>query len=1144
VSFNDQKHGLSVSNARSRHCSVSLWGKNAGGKCTTEAIVVTIPFIKKYQKPKRMGLGSLVIGCLLLTWTVDTVEARSGWARRLLSEGNTTQGYFSVNIGSTAGDRVTNEPMTLFVADFGRPITSRNPLSLFTITGSGRVDVLYSKELGKLYVLASVYDSTEPGNMEFIVPEGATTDEQGAINEKASEISSFAPENGYPIYGYVIGWTMFGAAVLSIGATIPTPKFAIALGAINFIGFVQIMYMIGNLQLANMPWNYREAAEALDWIGLNPSIGPINTDYSLGSQAEVYAILADLNVRFPRAPVTIRATAQGQEFPSESTNITDLDAIVSLPIVSVNDSVSIQDTNVTIVTVEEIPVEQDVVSGEPPVNPFQSPSPGTVNSPSPSSPLGPNPSPEENNDNTSDKSPNQSPSNEQTPVPPKDQKTPPAIPVPSPPMQKPQDTSPEYQEPSPEPSSPSIENQYISPSPPPPYEKPVPSPPNEKPVPSPPNEKPVPSPPYEKPVPSPPYEKPVPSPPYEKPVPSPPNEKPVPSPPNEKPVPSPPYEKPVLSPPYEKPVPSPPYEKPVPSPPYEKPVPSPPYEKPVPSPPYEKPVPSPPYQKPSPSPIFQKPSPSPSIVFSPKPSPSPKLPTIDPVIIKPSPIQIVALEKSPSPLPTVKPSPSMTVKPPVMGFNVFGSTNQRRKLLIVDPVNALGSSGFSYTVVTATPDEFAANTTNIIEEETIGSSILSRIRAIEDAGNVPDADQRRLNVLWNVLFWSAICLLATFLIHGSILLFLRYRKADSIPKMLYPPRIELVIFMIVLPMICAAGCACLQSTSTGVLAAGVCFGVILPFGFLLGASAFIIFAIIRPSIQKRRALYVVCEAYTTAMFLPHSAGDASGSPSPDETRQVSIAPSPDFHIVRGDDSSASEGSKDQDICERNVLFRVYRFLYASLLSPAFGFASPRRANVRYESVDASHPVWLGHDKKDAVLIKRFGCFFEDAHGPQVFRVSTNLGSPEKDDTGGKDAFFITAQHSETVVEICQTFGVLLALTKLLLFAAIINAAGGVNNVAQVIMLLVISVIHIFYLRFFVPYRLRIELAAEIVAALCDLAVFICGIILISKSVWTTTEGTNMGIAMLVLQAVGFLVFITVRVGLALRTMSLTILSKR
>jgi hypothetical protein len=449
--------------------------------------------------------------------------------------------------------------------------------------------------------------------------------------------------------------------------------------------------------------------------------------------------------------------------------------------------------------------------------------------------------------------------------------------------------------------------------------------------------------------------------------------------------------------------------------------------------------------------------------------------------------------------------------------------------MIVDPVQALGSSGFSYTVVTATPGSVDdENSTSAEElEEAIGSSVLSRIRTIQNAGNVPDADQRRLDVLWNVLFWSAMALLATFFIHACILLLLRWKKVDNTPKMLHLPRIELVVFMVIIPMICAAGCACLQSTSAGVLAAGVCLGVIVPFGYLIIVALFIIFAIIQPNIEKRRALYLVSRRDT---LMVQSNSDTSSA----------------SHQEEQDADELSESVDNKGF--RKTIISMYSWIYKRVLSPIFGFSSPRRAQVVYESVDASHPIWYGPREKDSKLVKRFGCFFEDAHGPQVLQVcnSTIEAKPSATDKGGIDddtVCFVPAEDSQTIVEILQTFGVLFALTKLMLFAAIINAAGGVNNVGQVVVLVILSLLHIIYLRYFVPYRLRIELAAEILASLCDLAVFICGIILIAKDVWTTSEGTNMGIAMLVLQAVGFLVFISVRVGLALRTFSLTLFSK-
>lgn len=42
-------------------------------------------------------------------------------------------------------------------------------------------------------------------------------------------------------------------------------------------------------------------------------------------------------------------------------------------------------------------------------------------------------------------------------------------------------------------------------------------------------------------------------------------------------------------------------------------------------------------------------------------------------------------------------------------------------------------------------------------------------------------------------------------------------------------------------------------------------------------------------------------------------------------------------------------------------------------------------------------------------------------------------------------------------------------------------------------------------------------AAEMVASCCDLGVFICGIILITKTSWTAAERRSMGLAMLAMQ---------------------------
>lgn len=63
---------------------------------------------------------------------------------------------------------------------------------------------------------------------------------------------------------------------------------------------------------------------------------------------------------------------------------------------------------------------------------------------------------------------------------------------------------------------------------------------------------------------------------------------------------------------------------------------------------------------------------------------------------------------------------------------------------------------------------------------------------------------------------------------------------------------------------------------------------------------------------------------------------------------------------------------------------------------------------------------------------------------------------------------------------------------------------------------------------------------EMVASLCDLGVFICGIVLIARPTWTAGERRSMGMAMLALQAAGFLTFMVTRILLAARTLVLTL----
>ena len=70
-------------------------------------------------------------------------------------------------------------------------------------------------------------------------------------------------------------------------------------------------------------------------------------------------------------------------------------------------------------------------------------------------------------------------------------------------------------------------------------------------------------------------------------------------------------------------------------------------------------------------------------------------------------------------------------------------------------------------------------------------------------------------------------------IHTLVLLVL-WRLKKTTPKMLTPPRLELLIFMMVLPMIAAAAAGLMRSPSPTDVLLGVFFAVLLPLVFIVG----------------------------------------------------------------------------------------------------------------------------------------------------------------------------------------------------------------------------------------------------------------------------------------------------------------------
>ena len=558
----------------------------------------------------------------------------------------------------------------------------------------------------------------------------------------------------------------------------------------------------------------------------------------------------------------------------------------------------------------------------------------------------------------------------------------------------------------------------------------------------------------------------------------------------------------------------------------------------------------------------------------------------------------------------------------------IGRRLRRRHLLISDPLAALSSSGFSYVVVTATDPTYTTNTTttgtgsdNASSAESIGASALSRIRTIQSAGEGPSVDSRRLKMLWDVLFWTVIAVVGTFALHLLILGVLRLakRESSSVPKMLHLPRLELLVFMMTLPMIAAAGAGLLRSSSPGIVTIGVLFSVVLPFGFLATVAAFLFIFLLRAAVEQRRALYVlvvtenaqaeleqqlsaaasldvspaVTSAASSLHHLQHYSTESSPSGSltaamlrPDQRDSLMAMRSasssslfPGFRVASDDDANEAGPSQPPRLplsdgfitatadgggirpliaveesstppaaaaSSKSFLQRLKSGVSTWFLCPVFGFTDSSTASAAEQALASDSAAWLGRGKVDALFVKRYGCFFEDTHGPQVLRVrsrydpSLSSSSPSEEVVGSGVLVPTTPAGTEGILQALQTFGIVFAVTKMVLFAVIINGPGGVNSLVQVLALLLVALLHILYLRLCSPYRLRVELAAEMVASACDLAIFVCGIALIAKQDWSTSEKHTMGVAMLSLQAIGFLVFISVRVALAMRTLGKTV----
>ncbi len=179
--------------------------------------------------------------------------------------------YFEVEIDTSEQNLAyTTNPTPVFAINFNaQNLTVVNPLKLIEISGSNRVDVVYSQALGEMYVMAAVENVSLPGTVILTVNEGVTSADQGGANSYAQAQVAYVPDaaQGNTV-SEIAGWGMLGGLAVSFGATLFVPGSTIGIGAINFAGFVQTFYMSGKLPITNMPDNYRSSTSGLvaDWV--------------------------------------------------------------------------------------------------------------------------------------------------------------------------------------------------------------------------------------------------------------------------------------------------------------------------------------------------------------------------------------------------------------------------------------------------------------------------------------------------------------------------------------------------------------------------------------------------------------------------------------------------------------------------------------------------------------------------------------------------------------------------------------------------------------------------------------------------------------------------------------------------------------
>eukprot|EP00887_Chlorella_sp_A99_P003548 scaffold7.g3548.t1 len=147
------------------------------------------------------------------------------------------------------------------------------------------------------------------------------------------------------------------------------------------------------------------------------------------------------------------------------------------------------------------------------------------------------------------------------------------------------------------------------------------------------------------------------------------------------------------------------------------------------------------------------------------------------------------------------------------------------------------------------------------------SGVLSGAAAVQRAYDIQDAAStgackaclpraRYYDRLARTSFWAAFLLAIVTTGHVSLLAVLLWRRA-KVPSVLWFPRAELLVCMLILPALAWGESGLFCSTSGGNIALGVVLLLLLPVSFLLGAFLLLRHWLQRPVLHTRRAVFVL-----------------------------------------------------------------------------------------------------------------------------------------------------------------------------------------------------------------------------------------------------------------------------------------------